>query len=240
MRQFRWCLRPRVRMVGFATCIQTRWSHPSQQPRRSHGDKSQGQGPRTNLSGTLRPPTDPDMNRHHRGPVGGAVHPRRGGLQHHLHRAPIQAAPPTPPLTAVIPAPCGRSGHNAVRPRCVAAPAPPPACRRRRRRSWPSNSSNSMSSITVRWSTPSSARNSLTLRTSLPAPSVTDLRQARHLKRQRRAPSQINKPTHGSVRPDFAGSRGTRAEVGDGCCCGIGQFELLKLDCRPRKRAPIW
>ncbi|COX07998.1 Uncharacterised protein [Mycobacterium tuberculosis] len=37
-----------------------------------------------------------------------------------------------------------------------------------------SSSSNSMSSITVRLSTPSSARNSLTLRTSLSAPCVSD------------------------------------------------------------------
>ncbi|MBS4728527.1 type III-A CRISPR-associated RAMP protein Csm4 [Mycobacterium sp. SM1] len=45
-----------------------------------------------------------------------------------------------------------------------------------------------MSSITVRWSTPSSARHSLTLRTSLLAPLVPDLPQARNLKPQRRAP----------------------------------------------------
>jgi len=42
-------------------------------------------------------------HRHHRGPVAGAVHPRGLGLQHHLHRAPIQAPPPAPTLTPVIP-----------------------------------------------------------------------------------------------------------------------------------------
>ena len=41
-------------------------------------------------------------HRHHRGPMGGAIHPRRVGLQHHLHRAPIQAPPPAPTLTPVI------------------------------------------------------------------------------------------------------------------------------------------
>src|SRR6185295_13078407 len=68
----------------------------------------------------------------------------------------------------------------------------------------PSNSSTSMSSITVRWSTPSSARHNLTLRTSLPAPLVPDLRQARNLKRQRRAPFHINNaPTEVSEEPYF-------------------------------------
>src|SRR6476469_3497618 len=42
-------------------------------------------------------------HRHHRGPMGGAVHPRRIGLQHHLHRAPIQPPPPAPTRTPVIP-----------------------------------------------------------------------------------------------------------------------------------------
>jgi len=65
-----------------------------------------------------------------------------------------------------------------------------------------SNSSTSMPSITVRWSTPSSARHNLTSRTSLPAPLVPDLRQARNLKRQRRAPSHINNaPTEVSEEP---------------------------------------
>ena len=40
------------------------------------------------------------------------------------------------------------------------------------------------------------------------------------------------------LRPESASNRGTRAEVGDGCCCGIGQFELLKLDCRPGSEHP--
>ena len=44
-------------MAGYATCIQARWSHPPQQPRRSHDDKSQVNikvtEPRTNFSGTL-------------------------------------------------------------------------------------------------------------------------------------------------------------------------------------------
>ena len=35
--------------------------------------------------------------------MGRAVHPRRIGLQDRLHRAPIQAPPPAPTLTAVIP-----------------------------------------------------------------------------------------------------------------------------------------
>jgi hypothetical protein len=42
-------------------------------------------------------------HRHHRRPMGGAIHPRRIGLQHHLHGAPIQAPPPAPTLTPVIP-----------------------------------------------------------------------------------------------------------------------------------------
>jgi hypothetical protein len=42
-------------------------------------------------------------HRRHRRPMGRAVHPRRIGLQHHLHRAPIQAPPPAPTLTPVIP-----------------------------------------------------------------------------------------------------------------------------------------
>src|SRR6185436_6640402 len=71
-----------------------------------------------------------------------------------------------------------------------------------------SNSSTSMSSITVRWSTPSSARHNLTLRTSLPAPLVPDLRQARNLKRQRRAPFHINNaPTEVSEEPNITRNR---------------------------------
>ena len=42
-------------------------------------------------------------HRHHGRPVLGAAHPRRIGLQHHLHGAPIQAPPPAPTLTPVIP-----------------------------------------------------------------------------------------------------------------------------------------
>ena len=42
-------------------------------------------------------------HRHHGRPMDRAVHPRRIGLQHHLHRAPIQAPPPAPTLTPVIP-----------------------------------------------------------------------------------------------------------------------------------------
>ena len=42
-------------------------------------------------------------HRHHRGPMAGAIHPRRIALQHHLHGAPIQAPPAAPTLTAVIP-----------------------------------------------------------------------------------------------------------------------------------------
>jgi hypothetical protein len=41
-------------------------------------------------------------HRHHGRPMGRAVHPRRIGLQHHLHRSPIQAPPPAPTLTPVI------------------------------------------------------------------------------------------------------------------------------------------
>src|SRR6185437_13483175 len=71
-----------------------------------------------------------------------------------------------------------------------------------------SNSSTSMPSITVRWSTPSSARHNLTSRTSLPAPLVPDLRQARNLKRQRRAPSHINNaPTEVSEEPKIEANR---------------------------------
>src|SRR6201984_2343267 len=62
-----------------------------------------------------------------------------------------------------------------------------------------------MSSITVRLSTPNSPRHTLTLRTSLPAPLVSDLRQARNLKRQRRAPTQNkNPPTEVSEEPYFS------------------------------------
>ena len=42
-------------------------------------------------------------HRHHGRPMRGAVHPRRIGLQHHLHGAPIQAPPAAPTLTPVIP-----------------------------------------------------------------------------------------------------------------------------------------
>ena len=72
-------------------------------------------------------------------------------------------------------------------------------------RSTPSalSSPNSMASITVRLSTPNSPRHNLTVRTSLPAPLVPDLPQARNLKRQRRAPSQIsNPPTEPSEEPE--------------------------------------
>src|SRR6185312_15272559 len=76
-------------------------------------------------------------------------------------------------------------------------------------------------SITVRASTPSSARHNLTLRTSLPAPLVPDRRQARNLKRQRRAPFHINNaPTEVSEEPYLgryfdirAGRRGLPAGI---------------------------
>ena len=65
--------------------------------------------------------------------MGRAVHPRRIGLQHHLHRAPIQARPPAPtPHPGHTKAPCGRSGHSGAKPRFVVAPAPPPAQPRQR------------------------------------------------------------------------------------------------------------
>ncbi len=54
---------------------------------------------RVGVPGTVTRP----RHRHHRRSMGGAVHPRRIGLQHHLHRAPVQAPPPTPALTPVIP-----------------------------------------------------------------------------------------------------------------------------------------
>ena len=60
-------------------------------------------------------------HRHHRRPMSGAIHPRRIGLQHHLHGAPIQAPPPASALTPVIP---GR-------------PAPTPAAAARNPTSWP-------------------------------------------------------------------------------------------------------
>ena len=44
-------------------------------------------------------------HRGHRRPVFGAAHPRRLGLEHHLHGAPIQAPPPARTLTPVIPRP---------------------------------------------------------------------------------------------------------------------------------------
>jgi len=53
-----------------------------------------------------------------------------------------------------------------------------------------------------------------------------------------KAPKPWHEAFTSVIRPDFASSRGTRAEVGDGCCCGIGQFELLKLDCRPGSEHP--
>ena len=125
-------------------------------------------------------------HRHHRRPMGGAVHPRRIGLQHHLHRAPIQAPPPArDPRPGHTRAPCGRQRpqrrETPLRGRTRATTSSAPSHSPR---------SNSMSSITVRLSTPNSPRHNLTLRTSLPAPSVPDLRQARNLKRQRRAPPQ--------------------------------------------------
>ena len=96
------------------------------------------------------------------------------------HRPPVPPAPcPNPgPATGADPGP----GHTqgALRPQrphrretplrgrtCATTKVSPSA-------SSSANSSNSMSSITVRWSTPSSARHSLTLRTSLPAPLVPD------------------------------------------------------------------
>ena len=107
-------------------------------------------------------------HRHHRGAVLGAIHPRRLGLQHHLHRPPIQAPPPARTLAPVIqrrPAPTAPTTAQST-----AARAHP-----RHHQPAPSSSSaNSMSSITVRLSTPSSPRHNLTLRTSLPAPLVPD------------------------------------------------------------------
>ena len=41
-------------------------------------------------------------HQYHRRAMLGAVHPRRLGLQYHLHRAPIQAPPPAPTRTPVI------------------------------------------------------------------------------------------------------------------------------------------
>ena len=61
------------------------------------------------MSGAMARP----RHRHHRGSVIGAVHPRRLGLQHHLHRAPIQATPPARARTAVIP---GRPAPTAATP----------------------------------------------------------------------------------------------------------------------------
>ena len=101
--------------------------------------------------------------------------------------------------------PSPRSYHGALRPQRPQRRETPLRGRTRATTSsTPSapSSSNSMSSITVRLSTPNSPRHNLTLRTSLPAPLVPDLRQARNLKRQRRAPSQIsNPPTEVSEEP---------------------------------------
>ena len=152
-------------------------------------------------------------HRHHRRPMARAIHPRRIGLQHHLHGAPIQAPPPAPTLTPVIP---GRPATAAATP--PRNPTSRPYPRHHQRVAVgvaSSNSSNSMSSITVRWSTPSSPRHNLTLRTSLPAPLVPDLRQARNLKRQRRAPSQINNPpTEGSEEPKIGRLQFTSIRTG--------------------------
>ena len=116
-------------------------------------------------------------HRYHRGPMGGAIDPRRIGLQHHLHRAPIQARHRRQPSP--------RSYQGALR--CQRPQRPDTPLRSRTRATTTSTpsarSSSSIPSITVRRSTPTSSRHSLTLRTSLLASLVPDLRQARNLKR---------------------------------------------------------
>src|SRR6185312_8843214 len=87
-------------------------------------------------------------------------------------------------------------------------------------------------SITVRASTPSSARHNLTLRTSLPAPLVPDLRQARNLKRQRRAPFHINNaPTEVSEEPEFLGigAKVPVAKCSNTCRRNDGRARVLAL-----------
>ena len=136
-------------------------------------------------------------HRHHRRPMGGAIHPRRIGLQHHLDRSPIQPTPAPPTLTPVI-----ERRLALAAPTAAQHPAARPHPRHHQLDTIGRLLAELESSITVRLSTPNSPRHNLTLRTSLPAPLVPDLRQARNLKRQRRAPPQTNhRPTEESEEP---------------------------------------
>ena len=138
---------------------------------------------------------------------------RARGSSPAARRPPAPPAPcPNPgPATGADPhpghtrAPCGRSGRSGretpLRGRTCATTSVSPSALLL-------ELSNSMSSITVRLSTPSSARHTLTLRTSLPAPLVPDPRQARNLKRQRRtAPSNWRARPSGSAERRLQQSR---------------------------------
>ena len=96
-------------------------------------------------------------HRHHGGPMRGTVHPRRIGLQHHLHGSPIQARQRRRPSP--------RSYQGALRPQRPHRRETPRPGRTRATTSWAPaapSSSNSMSSITVRLSAPNSPRHNLT------------------------------------------------------------------------------
>ncbi|CKR39914.1 Uncharacterised protein [Mycobacterium tuberculosis] len=62
-------------------------------------------------------------HRHHRRPMGGAVHPRRLGLQEHLDGAPIQTAPLAQARTAVIPGRLATAATTAAQ-HCTSWPHP--------------------------------------------------------------------------------------------------------------------
>lgn len=62
-------------------------------------------------------------HRHHRRPMGGAVHPRRLGLQEHLDGAPIQTVPLAQARTAVIPGRLATAATTAAQ-HCTSWPHP--------------------------------------------------------------------------------------------------------------------